>query len=201
MHFCLHICEFRVFFLERWKLMHLLGLVRQCTQYCGIQISSVGCFVHPHQTRRISCEFLDPDACNCHFLTPCQVHCDHITAILCDIISIKWKLRPRRLIAKCPDHICCLNNQCSKIFSSAAKCIHGSVFIQVLRNSNRKDSNFSFSQVILPVSWITNLCNFCEMLLQQIGLSSSFLLLGSLCSSAACFKFYLVTHLGTYTSK
>lgn len=149
-HFCLHICGFRVFFLERWKVMHLLGLVRQCTQYCGIQISSVGCFVHPHQARRTSCKFLDPDACYCHFLTPCQVYCDHMTAFLCAITSIKWKLRPTRLIVKCSDHICCLNSQCSKIFTSVTKCMHRSVFVQVLRNSNRKGSNFYFSQAILP---------------------------------------------------
>lgn len=180
--------------------MHFLGLVRPWTEYCGIQVSSVGCFVPcvspcPPAVVASSCKLLDPGTYHCHFLTPCQEHCGHIPASFYAIISTKWKLRPIGMMMKCSDQICCLYRQWSKILRSTAKYMHRSVSIQVLRNK--------WKQLFFPTCdpfcslGVVNLCNFCEMLLQQIWIESyisdswQYILL---CCIFIC---YIVTHLAT----
>lgn len=98
-----------------------------------------------------SCKLTDPGAYHCPFLTPCQVHPGCTPTPLCAIASTKLKPECVELMIKCSDHFCCLDHRWSEILRTAAKDMHRSVLIQVLRSLDRKESNSSFPHALLCV--------------------------------------------------
>lgn len=180
--------------------MNFLGLVKPCTEYFGIQISPLGCFMSsPSPAPSGGGTFYTPGSRSMPLPCPNPIHHGHLPASICAIISRKWKLRPigmmrvmMMIMKKCPVHICCLDYQWSRILRSAAEYMHSLVFIHALRNCDRNGRNYSFPHFCSL--GLGNLRIFVKCSAANMNWILNFLLLTSTCSSTA-YLYYIVTHL------